>query len=79
MSDYRAYVIGPDGHFASSRSFACDSDEYAVEWAKQLLENRPIELWSGERLVKRLAPIRSESHNKDSHEIHQGRMISKNE
>jgi hypothetical protein len=34
MTDYRAFKIGPDGHFAASRAFVCDSDEHAIEWAK---------------------------------------------
>jgi hypothetical protein len=69
MTDYRTYIIGADGHFASSRGFVCDTDDHAIEWAKQLLDDQPVELWSGERLVKCLSPPGSEKHgNAASHE-----------
>jgi hypothetical protein len=77
MGDYRAFKIGPDGHFAASRAFVCDSDEEAIEWAKQLQEDRPVELWSGDRLVKRLPEPIVKYRNLASHEIHEGRMIAK--
>jgi hypothetical protein len=77
MGDYRAFKIGPDGHFAASRAFVCDSDEEAIEWAKQLQEDRPVELWSGDRLVKRLPELIVKYRNLASHEIHEGRMIAK--
>jgi hypothetical protein len=77
MTDYRAFKIGPDGHFAASRAFVCDSDEHAIEWAKQLQEDRPIELWSNDRLVKRLSAPVAKHRNTVSHEIHEGRMIPK--
>jgi hypothetical protein len=65
-----------DGHFATSCGFIRDSGEYAIEWAKQLLEDRPIELWSDARLVKRLsAPVVSAEAR--PHEIHEGRMVSR--
>jgi len=73
MTEYRAYTIGEDGHFAASRVFRCDNDADAIVWAKQLIDKRALELWSGERLVHRLAP----SEHKDaavSHEIREGRI-----
>ena len=76
MAEYRAYVIGRlDGHFATSRNFVCDSDEPAIEWVKQMLEKQPVELWSGERMVKRLLPTRSGAHSANSHQVHQGWMF----
>jgi hypothetical protein len=35
MVEYR--VIGSDGHVESSRAFACDTDENAIMWAKQMV------------------------------------------
>ena len=55
MTRYQAYFVGSDGHFAHCRAFKCDTDEHAIEWAKQLIDGRLIELWSGARVVKRLA------------------------
>jgi hypothetical protein len=57
MTRYQAYFIGFDGQFLHYRAFACDRDEHAVEWAKQLMDRWPVELWSGARLVKRLSPL----------------------
>ena len=54
MTWYQAYVGGSDGHFTSHRAYACHTDEQAVEWTKQLLDQRPAELRCGERLVSRL-------------------------
>ena len=54
VAEYRAYVVGDDGHFIS-RAFACDSDADATTWAKQLVDGHNIELWSGARLVIRIS------------------------
>ncbi len=40
--------------FEGCRTFVCDTDEKAIVWAQ--MEDRPIELWSGARIVKRLSP-----------------------
>jgi hypothetical protein len=56
VNEYRAYVIGPDGHFVSSRAQVCPDDSHAITWAKQLLDGRAVELWSGERFLIRLEP-----------------------
>ena len=55
MTRYQAYFIGWDGQFMHYRAFACDTDEHAVEWAKQLMDQWPVELWSGARMVRRLS------------------------
>jgi hypothetical protein len=52
VAKYRAYVIGSDGQFESSRAFACDTDENAIVWAKQMAGPKPAELYSGKRLVE---------------------------
>lgn len=52
-TEYRAYLIGSDGHFASFRSIVCDNDSDAIAWAKQLSECHDVELWNGKRLVGR--------------------------
>jgi hypothetical protein len=55
MAEYRAYVIGEDGHIRNFRAFVCDGDLDAMVWAKQLLDDYDIELWSGDRFVIRFA------------------------
>ena len=52
----RAYVIGDDGHFVSFEGFACRGDDEAIAKARRLVDGHDIELWSGERFVKRLTP-----------------------
>jgi hypothetical protein len=54
MAEYRAYIVGRDGHSVSSESFACRDDGEAVTKAKRLVVDRDVELWSGERFVIRL-------------------------
>ena len=56
MNEYRAYIVGRDGHFASYRAFRCADDAEAVAWAKQLIDGHDVELWSGERFIVRLQP-----------------------
>jgi len=56
VTRYQAYFIGWDGQFMHYCAFACGTDEHAVEWAKQLMDQWPVELWSGARMVKRLSP-----------------------
>jgi hypothetical protein len=76
MIDYRAYIVGTDGHYVAFRNFTCDTDEHAIEWAKQLMDP-PIELWSGSRLVKCISPI--EKAAVLTYRIQQGRMVPDNE
>jgi hypothetical protein len=59
MKDYRAFTIGPDGHIDGSHAYSCANDEDAIVWAEQWLEASPIEVWSGERLVRRLTSARA--------------------
>jgi hypothetical protein len=55
MSDYHIVTLTLDGP-SSARHFACDNDGDAIVWAEQQLDQRPLELWSGKRLVRRLSP-----------------------
>ena len=56
MADYRAYTVGSDGHFIDYQVFVCDNDADATERARQLVNGRDMELWSGERFIVRLKP-----------------------
>jgi hypothetical protein len=51
MSHYRAYVIGQDGHFIKSVILDCESDDAAIEAAKQLVDGHDIELWQLDRQI----------------------------
>jgi hypothetical protein len=46
-TDYRAYIIGTDGHFCSVVRLECAGDAVAMTEAKQLVDGRDVELWHG--------------------------------
>ena len=54
MVDYRVYFVGSDGHFVSFVGLSCSDDAEAIEQAQRLIEDRDVELWSGERFIVRL-------------------------
>ena len=54
MPEYRAYIIGLDGHFYGVVPLDCADDAEAMERAKQLLDGHDIELWQLDRKVARL-------------------------
>jgi hypothetical protein len=56
MNHYRVVTIDHDGNLSRHRSFVCDTDGDAIVWAKQLVDEAPVELWSGARFVTRLEP-----------------------
>jgi hypothetical protein len=57
--EYRAYIVGHDGHFISFEPMVCADDAEAKEKAKRLVDGHVIELWSGARLVIRFDANRS--------------------
>jgi hypothetical protein len=57
MPEYYLYTIKKDGHSAEPpKVVECQDDEAAVKKAKQLLDDRLIEIWEGARVVMRLDP-----------------------
>ena len=52
MQEYRAYLIGPDGHIIQRTDMICTDDEAAKERAKQLVDGHDGELW---QLGRRIA------------------------
>jgi hypothetical protein len=48
MRDYRAYVIGPDGHMMGRIEFWSEDDETAKKQAGQYVDGHDIELWHQE-------------------------------
>lgn len=58
MRDYRAYILGTDGHrFVRVKEFLSDQpdDVTALSAAKQLVDGHEVELWDCGRLVARLS------------------------
>jgi hypothetical protein len=73
MTEYRAYLVGSDGHFIGYEAFVCTGDSEAIERAKRLVNGSDIELWDGGRFVKRLIAPNSPA----AHKIKSGRMVPK--
>jgi hypothetical protein len=76
MVDYRAYFVGDDGHIIGFEPLVCANDGVAIEKAKRLINKNTVELWSGERLVKRLSAPKAKG-DAISHEVKGGRMVPK--
>jgi hypothetical protein len=75
VSEYRVYTFGKDRHIAGVRAFVCQNDADATTWAKQLLDDHDVELWSGSRFVAHL-----KSKGKPgavTYEVIDGRMVPK--
>ena len=51
MAEYRIYIVGDDGHFVGFEPLVCDNDEQAVAKAKQILDGKDLQVWSGPRHV----------------------------
>jgi len=51
MPDYRAYIIGPDGHVIDRFEFLAADDEAAKHKAKQYVNDHDVELWHRDRKV----------------------------
>jgi hypothetical protein len=77
VADYRAYTVGSDEHFIGYEPLVCADDAAAIERAKRLVEAHDIELWCGERLVKRLTAAGKADGDATSHEVIDGRMVPK--
>lgn len=59
MRDYRAYILGVDGHrFIKTKEFSSDhpNDTSALNAARKLLDGHDVEVWDCGRLVARLSP-----------------------
>ena len=54
VAEYRAYVVGHDGHFIRFESLICADDADAIAKANRLVADHDVELWSGKRFVIRL-------------------------
>ena len=51
MLEYRAYLIGRDGHIVDRVDILCVDDEAAKERAQLLVDIHTVGLWQGARLV----------------------------
>lgn len=56
MEEYRANLMGPDGHVMSRVDLICEDEETARERAQQLAQDRVVELWQGARKIAEYHP-----------------------
>ncbi|XIA64179.1 hypothetical protein ACFIOY_35585 [Bradyrhizobium sp. TZ2] len=52
MQDYRAYILGPDGHVQNRVNLLYDDEAEAIRLAKQLVDGRDVELWQLGRKIE---------------------------
>jgi hypothetical protein len=74
MPDYRAYLVGADGHFVGYEPLVCANDGEAIKRAERLTDRHPVELWSGATLVVRLSGPQAGA---VTHEVREGCMVPK--
>ena len=58
MQEYRAYIVGPDGHVQNRIDLRCADDAEAIRLAKQLLM---VATWSYGNWIERSGRLRHKS------------------
>ena len=57
MPGYRIYRVDEERHIHSFPvEIMCDTDEQAIQQARQYVDGLAVEVWQRDRLVKRLEP-----------------------
>ncbi len=56
MEEYRVVFSGQDGRIVGQMPLSCADEAEAIRQAKQLAGGYTIELWHGDRLVRRIEP-----------------------
>ena len=54
--NYRAFIIGSDGHVTFRIDLFCSSEADAKKRTKQLVDGRAVELWDGSCMIERFEP-----------------------
>jgi hypothetical protein len=54
MQEYRAYLLGIDGHIRERIELESETDEEAVARARRQFNGGTIEIWQGVRIVAKL-------------------------
>src|SRR5215470_6524235 len=59
MEDYKAYLLGPDGHITGRVDLVCVDEDTAKERAQQLALDCIVELYRGAQKIAEFDPQRS--------------------
>jgi hypothetical protein len=51
LPDYRAYIVGPDGHFRTFEVVTADDDGQVVEIARKYVDGCDVEVWNLDRKI----------------------------
>jgi hypothetical protein len=54
MREYRAYIIGHDGHIQKRFEIYCSDDEEAKDRAKKYVDGHDVELWHRAQKIAKL-------------------------
>ena len=57
MADYKLYFLDLSNDVAAAKEFECKDDDDAIAKALLFEDGRNLELWSGDRVVARMAPL----------------------
>jgi hypothetical protein len=57
-SNYRAYIVGHDGHFKTFEVITADDDESAIKSARKYVDGHDVEVWDLDRKVAVLSHIK---------------------
>jgi hypothetical protein len=52
MQDYRAYIMGPNGHVQNRVDLRCNDESEAIRLARQLVDGHDVELWQLDRKIE---------------------------
>jgi hypothetical protein len=53
MPDYHVYFLDSGNHIRRRMDMQCDDDDHAIQIVREHLSHNAMELWRGDRLVKR--------------------------
>ena len=56
VPQYKVYVLRDDDQVISQVNVFCGGVERAKEWAKALVDDKPVELWDGSIRIARFEP-----------------------
>jgi len=56
MPEYRAYIVGAEGHFIEAVGLVCEDDQAAIKQAQALVDGHDVELWQLDRHVANFKP-----------------------
>jgi hypothetical protein len=59
MPGFRAYIVGPDGHFVDVREFVATDRGEATKVALGYVDGHPVELWEGQDWIGTFTPSKN--------------------